>query len=134
MCIRDRRKPVIKKFFNILPDGFSFTITITLAMLAGGYAVKYTPINYLKREGKSKIRPIADTLNFLKLIVRTIMYFDPLRVFLPLAMLFFLGALGVGIASIAAGAFMDVTTTLLFVTGVQLFAICMLADLVNRRT
>jgi len=128
------RRNVVERFFNILPNGFSFTTTITLAMFSTGHHVKYVPINYLKREGKSKIRPIADTLNFLKLIVRTIMYFDPLRIFVPLAGLFFLAAIGVGVGSWQlTGEVMDVTTVLLFVTGVQVAAIGMLGDMLNRR-
>lgn len=127
------KKDVVEKFFNILPNGFSFTTTITLAMFSAGHDVHYQPINYLKREGKSKIRPIADTLNFLKLIVRTVMYFDPLRVFLPLALIFFVLSIGVGVGSLIAGELMDVTTVLLFVTGVQLIFIGMLADMLNRR-
>lgn len=128
------RKSVVQRFFNILPNGFSFTTTITLAMFSTGHDVKYTPINYLKREGKSKIRPIADTLNFLKLIIRTIMYFDPLRIFLPVAFLFFAAAVAVGVGSWQIqGQVMDVTTVLLFVTGVHITAIGMLGDMFNRR-
>jgi glycosyltransferase involved in cell wall biosynthesis len=81
---RIMKKNVVKRFFNILPDGFSFTTTITLAMLTNGFHVEYIPINYNARTGQSKIRPVYDTLNFLQLIIRTSMYFEPLRVFVPL--------------------------------------------------
>ncbi len=131
--LRLMRRDVVERFTRILPDGFSFTTTITLAMLSCGYAVKYMPIDYHKREGTSKIRPIHDTLNFLKLIIRTIMFFDPLRVFIPVSAIFMLAALGVGVGSSIAGKLMDVTTVLLFSTSVQLLAIGMLADMVNRR-
>jgi glycosyltransferase involved in cell wall biosynthesis len=128
------RKDVVKKFYNVLPNGFSFTTTITLAMFSTGHRVAYTPINYNKREGKSKIRPIHDTINFVKLIVRTVLYFDPLRVFVPLSFFFFVSSIGVGVASrVYLGQVMDVTTVLLFVTAFQLFAIGMLADMLNRR-
>lgn len=131
--LRVMRRDLCQRFENILPNGFSFTTTITLAMSSAGYHVKYVPINYLKREGKSKIRPIADTLNFLKLIIRTIMYFDPLRVFLPVSLMFIVGAAVVGGVSFALGELMDVTTVVLFVTGVHLLALGMLADTLNRR-
>jgi len=128
------RKDIVEDYFNILPDGFSFTTTITLAMFSAGHSVAYVPIDYHRREGKSKIRPIQDTLNFLRLIVRTIMYFDPLRVFLPASFSFFLASLGVAVGSyLFTEKLMDVTTVLLFVTGVQLLAIGMLADMLNRR-
>ncbi len=132
--LRLMRKDVVKRFFGILPHGFSFTTTITLAMLSTNHDVKYIPIDYHKRKGSSKIRPIADTLNFVKLIVRTSMYFDPLRVFLPVAMLFFLSSLGVGFGSwFATGRVMDVTTVVLFVTGVQMLVLGMFADMLNHR-
>ena len=128
------RRDLVLRFANILPDGFSFTTTITLAMISAGFRVKYITIDYLKRSGSSKIRPIADTLNFLKLIVRTVMFFDPLRVFLPVSLLFMLAAAALGVGSWAiSGRVMDVSTMLLFVTGVNLLAIGMLADMLNRR-
>jgi glycosyltransferase involved in cell wall biosynthesis len=131
---RVMRKSLVERYRHILPDGFSLTTTITLAMLSGGHRVKYVPINYYKRTGKSKIRPIADTLNFLMLIFRTIVYFDPLRVFLPVALLFMLASGGVALGSwFITGRVMDVTTVLLFVTGIQLLALGMIADVLSRR-
>ena len=56
-------------FQNIVPNGFSFTTTITLGMISGGYRVNFFPIDYFKRSGKSKIRPFRDTVNFIKLII-----------------------------------------------------------------
>ena len=55
------RRSLVERFFNILPDGFSFTTTITLAMLTNRYSVRYVPIGYSARIGKSKIKPIQDT-------------------------------------------------------------------------
>lgn len=132
--LRLMRKSVVERFVHILPSGFSFTTTITLAMLSEGMRVKYVEIDYLKRKGSSKIRPIYDTLNFVQLIVRTIMYFEPLRVFIPAAGAFTLGAIAVGLGShLLLDRILDTTTMLLFVTGVQLLAIGMLADVINKR-
>jgi hypothetical protein len=104
-------------------------------MLSSGYRVKYVPIDYFKRKGSSKIHPIYDTINFLQLIIRTIIYFDPLRVFLPISMLFVLSSIAVGLGSyFYLGKFADATTVLLFVTGMQTLAIGVLADLVNKRS
>ena len=77
------RRDVVERFLNILPDGFSFTTTITLAMLTNNYRVRYLPIRYSPRIGRSKIKPIRDTLRFCQLILRTGMYFAPLRVYTP---------------------------------------------------
>jgi glycosyltransferase involved in cell wall biosynthesis len=78
------RKDVCERFFNILPNTFSFTITITLAMLTTFRAVSFVPISYAKREGHSKIRPFADTWRFIRIILRTGVYFAPIRAFFPL--------------------------------------------------
>jgi glycosyltransferase involved in cell wall biosynthesis len=132
--LRVMRKDVLQRFGNILPDTFSYTTTITLAMFSAGYRIKFVPIDYLKREGKSKTRPIADTLGFTKLIIRTILYFDPLRVFIPLAVIFILAAACVGIGSwLLTERVMDVTTVLLFITGFHMLMMGMLADMLNRR-
>lgn len=131
--LRLMRKDILQRFENILPDQFSYTTTITLAMFSAGFHVKYLQIDYLKREGKSKIRPIADTIGFTKLIFRTILYFDPLRVFIPAAGLFIIASLLVASISLMSGQLMDVTTVLLFTTGFQLLMMGMLADMLNRR-
>ncbi len=94
--LRVMRRSVVEKFVNILPDGFSFTTTITLAMLTNHYEVRYLPITYATRTGRSKIKPVRDTLKFMQLILRTGMYFAPMRVFFPIAVflgLFFMGSL-----------------------------------------
>ena len=62
-------------------------------MLSNDYPVKFVPVEYRLRQGKSKIRPLRDTANFLQLIVRVVMYFNPLRVFIPLSLLLLLAAL-----------------------------------------
>ena len=87
--LRIIKKPLLEKFNNILPSGFSLTTTITLALLCNNYFVYYHPINYYKRVGQSKIRPV-EAYNFFLLILRTIVYFNPLKVFLPLGAIFFL--------------------------------------------
>ena len=80
--LRVFRRDVVVQYFPILPDQFSWTTTITLAMHCDKYAVKYVPIDYLERTGKSKIVP-WDAATFATLILRTAMLFHPLRVFMP---------------------------------------------------
>jgi glycosyltransferase involved in cell wall biosynthesis len=84
--LRVFRRDVAMQYFAILSDQFSFTTTITLAMLCDKYAVSYLPIDYRKRQGKSKIMP-WDAGSFAVLILRVAMLFRPLRVFLPLAVM-----------------------------------------------
>jgi len=131
--LRIFRKDVALKFKNILPDGFSFTTTITLAMVTNGYRVDYESIDYRKRGGKSKIRPVYDTLNFLQLIIRTVLYFNPLKIFLPISGIFvFLSFVLMLYRLLIAEAF-GVTSVVLFVCGIQFLGLGMIADLIDRR-
>jgi len=81
--LRAFRKSSVIPFFPILPQGHSWVSTITLAMLSNGLPVKYIPIDYYKRIGKSTFHPFIDTYNYILLIIKTIMYFNPLKVFFP---------------------------------------------------
>jgi glycosyltransferase involved in cell wall biosynthesis len=79
-------RDVALRYLHILPDQFSFTTTITMAMHCDKYAVNYVPIDYNRRTGKSKI-VTWDMVTFVNLILRIAMLFRPLRVFLPCALL-----------------------------------------------
>ena len=115
------------------PDGFSITSTLTLAMLTNHYQVKFLPINYHKRIGKSSIHPVRDFLNFIVLIIRICACFKPLNVFVPPALVL----IGLGVLKGAidyAGQHhlggLSITMTL---TGVQTLFIGLLADLIDQR-
>ena len=86
--LRVMRRSLIRRTAHLLPQGFSFTTTITLSALCSGSLVKYSKIDYHVRTGKSKIRP-GHAFDFLMLIIRTIVYFNPLKIFLPLGAVFF---------------------------------------------
>lgn len=78
----------------VVPDGFSCVTTMTLAFLTNGYAVKYVPTQYRPRIGRSKFHPVKDTLAYLSTVLRIVLYFRPLKVFLPLSgLLMLLGVL-----------------------------------------
>ena len=79
------KKEPVMEYIHILPNGFSFTTTITLAMLMGGYNLRYVPIETEIRVGKSKIKAFRDGSNFILLILRTVSLFNPLKVFLPIS-------------------------------------------------
>jgi glycosyltransferase involved in cell wall biosynthesis len=87
--LRIFKKSLALPHFNILPSGFSFTTTITLASFSGEYFIKYIPIDYYDRSGKSKIRPVKHTMEFTLLVFRMIMYFKPLKIFIPISLFFF---------------------------------------------
>jgi len=133
--LRIFKKNTALKFFNILPSGFSFTTTITVALLSNNYRVKYIPINYNKRTGKSKFRPIQDTFNLLNLILRTSLYFNPLKIFVPFSLILFLLAVLVFIYSkFFTPQVMDITIIVIIMTALQILALGLIADLVDKRT
>lgn len=128
------RKSVVERFLKILPDTFSFTTTITLAMLTNNYIVHYEPIDYRHRVGKSKIKPIRDTLRFVQLILRVGVYFAPLRIFLPVAILFALGFLTTLSVDVFVRQDLTERTLILFVAAMQFGMFALLADMIDKRT
>ena len=132
------RKDALEHYLHLLPSRFSFTTTITLAMLCDEMPVTYVPIELRPRTGTSKIRPIRDTLGFLLLIATTVTYFRPLKVLVPLAALLFLagvikGATNLVFYDAAEGPNLKTSDLLLIVSGVQLFALALIADLISKR-
>jgi glycosyltransferase involved in cell wall biosynthesis len=85
--LRVFKREVIERFLGYLPDTFSFTTTATIAFMTNQYLVEYVPISYAARIGRSKISPVTDTIRFVQLIVRTALYFAPLRVLGPVIVL-----------------------------------------------
>jgi len=84
--LRVFRRRTVEDFLPILPNGFSFSTTVTLAFLTGGYPVSYVPIRTAERAGRpSNVKIMTDGFNSVLLIIRTIALFNPLRVFLPVA-------------------------------------------------
>lgn len=144
--LRVFRRTCVKQYFSILPNGFSFTSTITLALFADDYHIIYHPINYYKRIGTSKIVP-RHFMDFIILILRMTMLFQPLKIFVPLAFLFgSLGVLKVLFDIIAlfqrAGHFdfsavyqqaLSTSAILLLLSGLQLILIGMVSDALLRR-
>jgi len=83
--LRMFKKEHAVKFWHLFPERFSFTSTISVASHTNGHAVKYVPIDYYKRAGKSSIKPAKDFVGFVSLITRLAIYFKPLKVFVPIS-------------------------------------------------
>jgi len=88
--LRVMRRDVALKYQRYLPTTHSWVSTITLAMMNNGRSVTWVDIDYYPRVGKSTFHPITDPYNYLTLVVRTVMYFNPLRIFLPASLLLLL--------------------------------------------
>jgi glycosyltransferase involved in cell wall biosynthesis len=127
------RREVALPYLRLLPPGFSCVTTITLAFLSNQHDVCYVPIEYAKRSGTSKFRFVTDAYRYILQVLRMVMYFNPLKVLMPVA-LFLLG-LGIakGIYDIAVHPLsFAVNTVLIFVTGLLIASLALLADLIVR--
>jgi polyisoprenyl-phosphate glycosyltransferase len=131
--LRAFRRSVSLPYLRLLPPGFSCVTTITVAFLANQHELYFLPIEYSKRAGKSKFKFIKDAYRYILQVLRMVMYFNPLKVLMPVA-LFLLG-LGVvkGIYDISAHPFrVALDTVLIFVTGLIIASMALLADLIVR--
>jgi glycosyltransferase involved in cell wall biosynthesis len=90
--LRLMRADLVDRYLHLLPSGFSFTTTITLAAACNDHGVEYVPIDYHPRLGESKIRP-RHAYDFTLLILRTIVFFNPLKVFIPIGGFLFVAGL-----------------------------------------
>ena len=122
------------EFFDLLPSKFSFTTTITLAALNSGYLVEFVQVDYYRRTGRSKIRPIQDTFNFFMLVLRLTLIFRPLKIYLPLGASLLLCALIVLVVGwYGFGRVLDNTILIFIQAAIQSAMIGLLADVVNVR-
>ncbi len=117
------KRETMLKWLWVVPDGFSCVTTMTLAFLTNGHAVKYVPVPYRPRIGKSKFRPVKDTLSYLATVLRMVLYFRPLKVFLPLSGLMIAGGVLKSILSFRLTGSMQESDVVIMVAG---FMTCML--------
>jgi glycosyltransferase involved in cell wall biosynthesis len=125
------RKDVASKYLHLCPRGFSFSTTMTMALLSRGYDVTFVPIELQKRVGKSTVS-ISTGFETLVLLIRISALFDPLRIFIP-------ASLGIGVAGIVwglpyafSGRGISVGAMLAIVTAVVLFALGLLSDQISQ--
>ena len=84
------RADKFREFIYLLPNGFSYPTTITMAFLRSAYPVAYEPIEVARRIGKSHIRPLRDGMRFLLIIFKIASLYSPLKLFVPASGLLFL--------------------------------------------
>ena len=88
------RAPLFRKYIYLLPNGFSYPTTITMALMRAGHPVDFVDIEARKRKGKSHIKPVRDGLRFLLIIFKIATLYAPLKLFLPTSAIFFLTGAG----------------------------------------
>ena len=127
------RADVARQYLNQLPPGFSCVTTITLTFLSNGYAVRYIPIPYETRAGRSKFHWRRDTARYATQVVRMSLSYAPLRIFMPLgSLLFALGAGKLVYDCVTKDFRLATNTLLLFFAALQVIVIGLLADLIVR--
>jgi glycosyltransferase involved in cell wall biosynthesis len=131
--LRAFRRSVALPYLRLLPPGFSCVTTITLAFLSNQHDVYFLPIDYARRSGTSKFHFVKDAYRYVLQVVRMVMYFNPLKVLMPVA----LWLIGIGLLKsvydlVAHPVRFAVNTVLIFLTGMIIAVLALLADLIVR--
>ena len=131
--LRAFRRSVALPYLRLLPPGFSCVTTITLAFLSNAHEVQYVPIEYSQRAGKSKFKFVKDAYRYILQILRMTMYFNPLKVLMPLALtLVTLGFLKAIYDVVVHPFHIAEDTVLIFVSGLLIGSLALLGDLIVR--
>jgi len=134
--LRIFKKEVIEKYWDLYPQGFSFTTTSLVAFLANDYQVKFVSIDYYERKGKSTLKPFKSFIGFINLILKISLFFKPIKVFLPLSVFIFITAIGITVYGFVwKNIFYDTSVILLSATALQTFFFGLLAEIIvhNRK-
>lgn len=121
-------RATVLRFLYLFPNSFSYPTTSTLSMLRAGHSVKFIPVEFAPRVGKSKISLLSDGVRFLLIIFRITMMFSPLRIFFPLFLgTFAIGATYLGVSLARTSTFPPAALFILF-SSVLLFAMGLLSE------
>jgi glycosyltransferase involved in cell wall biosynthesis len=114
----------------VVPDGFSCVTTMTLAHLTNDGPVKYVPVPYRRRIGRSKFHPLKDTWSYLGTVLRIVLYFRPLKVFLPLSAAVVIGGVGKSAWSFSTTGSMQESDIVIFTAGFMTAMCGLLAEVI----
>ncbi|HEY2394888.1 MAG TPA: glycosyltransferase family 2 protein [Rudaea sp.] len=131
---RAARADKFREFLHLLPNGFSYPTTITMAFFRSAYAVAYEPIEVAQRVGKSHIKPIRDGLRFLLIIFKIATLYSPLKLFVPASAVFFLlGSANYAYTFFKFGRFTNMST-LMWSAAVIVFLIGLISEQITALT
>jgi glycosyltransferase involved in cell wall biosynthesis len=131
--LRAFRREVALPYLRLLPAGFSCVTTITLAFLSDNHEVQYVPIDYSQRAGQSKFKFVSDVYKYILQVLRMTMYFNPLKVLMPLALaLLAIGAVKAVYDVAAHPVHIAEDTVLTVISGLIIGSLALLGDLVVR--
>ncbi|MCB1876467.1 MAG: glycosyltransferase family 2 protein [Chromatiales bacterium] len=122
------RTDAARQFIHLLPNGFSYPTTITMAFIRSGYTVSFHPTISRSRKGKSHIHPLKDGFRFVLIIFKIGTLYSPLKLFVPLSITFFsLGLIHYAHTFITKGQFTNMSA-LLFTTSILIFLIGLVSE------
>lgn len=131
---RVARASLFRQFLYLLPNGFSYPTTITMAFLRSGFPLCYVPIKAAERTGKSHIRPIRDGIRFMVIIFKIATLYSPLKIFMPVSGLFFATGIGYYIYTyMTAGRFTNMSMLILSAS-VIIFLIGLISEQITALT
>ncbi len=127
------RRRVSEPYLRLLPAGFSCVTTLTVSFLSNGHEIRYVPIEYTTRAGRSKFHFVKDAYLYILQVLRMVMYFNPLKVLMPIA----LTMIGLGLVKMVTdvirfGLRVPGSTVLILVAGLQIGVLALLGDLIVR--
>lgn len=122
------KAPLLKRFLYLLPNGYSYPSTITIAMFRSGFRVRYEPIVSPARVGYSKVKPLRDGLRFLMTITRLATMFVPLKIFIPISMMFLTVGISYGAWLLIFRSRFSNMAVLLIMIGVVVFLVGLIAE------
>lgn len=129
--VRARR---FREFIHLLPNGFSYPTTSTMAFFRSAYGVAYEPIKASQRVGKSHIKPLKDGVRFLLIIFKIATLYSPLKLFVPVSVFFFaLGCLNYARTFLLDGRLTNMST-LMWSAGVIVFLIGLVSEQITALT
>lgn len=129
---RAARAARFREFLHLLPNGFSYPTTSTMAFFRAGYPVAYVPIVAARRGGKSHIRPIHDGIRFLLIIFKIGTLYSPLKLFVPFAALFSLLGIGYWVYTFSLNARLSQMTVFMLTASVIVFLIGLVSEQITQ--
>ncbi len=126
------RAACFDEFIHLLPNGFSYPTTITMAFFRAGYDVSYVPIMAARRIGKSHLRPLQDGLRFLLIIFKIGTLYSPLKLFVPVSFVFFLLGTSYWAYTYSQSLRLSIMTIFMLTTAVVVFLIGLVSEQITQ--
>jgi glycosyltransferase involved in cell wall biosynthesis len=130
--LRAVRAEKMREFLYLLPNGFSYPTTLTMAFFRSAYPVAYVPIVAARRQGRSHLRPLRDGVRFLLIIFKIATLYSPLKLFVPVAAAFFATGVGYYAYTYATMGRFTNMSAVLFITSILVFMMGLVSEQITQ--